>query len=164
MRNVFLLYYTRSCVPCCSGVRNRDFAGVGGENAIFSNRRVAATVANRDVTLHENKVVTNHFLCFGWRANYATWRLTRDHNRNASDAVLQMKTRWNSYLPGTGGTMIMTAVLPGRGLSIAPRFGWPLRSPQMRVTRVRNFSVGGTAFALSPDHNSPMNDQYNEQD
>ena len=56
----------------------------------------------------------------------------------------------SAYLPGTGGTLITKDVLPGRGLSIALRFGWPLRSPQMRVTRVRNFFVGGTAFALSP--------------
>ena len=57
-----------------------------------------------------------------------------------------------SYLPGTDWTAITKAVGPEWGLSIALRLGWPLRSPQMLVTRVRNFFVGGTAFALSPEH------------
>ena len=43
-----------------------------------------------------------------------------------------------AYLPGTGETVIMKAVRPERGLAIALRLGWPLRSPQMWVTRVRN--------------------------
>ena len=58
---------------------------------------------------------------------------------------------YEAYLPGTGWTSITKEVGPARGLSIALRLGWPLRSPQMRVTRVRNFLVGGTAFALSPE-------------
>lgn len=55
-----------------------------------------------------------------------------------------------AYLPGTGSTVIKKAVSPGRGLSIALRLGWSLRLPQMWATRVRNFLVWGTAFALSP--------------
>ena len=46
--------------------------------------------------------------------------------------------RFQAYLPGTEVTMILKVVPPGRGLAIALRQGWPLRSPQMWVTRVRN--------------------------
>ena len=56
-----------------------------------------------------------------------------------------------SYLPGTDWTAITKAVGPEWGLSIALRLGWLLRSPQMLVTRVRNFYVWGTAYALSPE-------------
>ena len=45
----------------------------------------------------------------------------------------------NSYLPGTGASMIKKIDPPRRGLTIALRFGWRLRLPQMWVTRVRNF-------------------------
>jgi len=48
-------------------------------------------------------------------------------------------TAFKAYLPGTEDTLIHQGVLPRRGLSIALRFGWPLRSPQMWATRVRNF-------------------------
>ena len=68
-------------------------------------------------------------------------------------------SRVSAYLPGTGGTMIKKVVLPGRGLSIALRLGWSLRLPQMWATRVRNFLVWGTAFALSPvflNENKPL--------
>ena len=57
---------------------------------------------------------------------------------------------FQSYLPGTGDTVIMKAVLPRWGSAIALRLGWLLRLPQMWVTRVRNFCLRGTAFALSP--------------
>lgn len=56
-----------------------------------------------------------------------------------------------AYLPGAGDTVIRKAVPPGWGPSIALRSGWPLRSPQMWVTRARNLSVWGSAFALTPE-------------
>lgn len=61
-----------------------------------------------------------------------------------------------SYLPGTEATVIMQAVLPGRGPSIALRLGWRLRLPQMWVTRVRNLLVWGSAFALTPVINNQL--------
>ena len=47
-------------------------------------------------------------------------------------------------------TMITEVVPSGRGCSIALRSSWPLRLPQMWVTRVRNFCSWGSAFALIP--------------
>ena len=73
------------------------------------------------------------------------------HFRSAGASVIFPFCQPQSYLPGTGCTAITKAVGPEWGLSIALRLGWPLRSPQMLVTRVRNFYVGGTAFALSPE-------------
>ena len=73
------------------------------------------------------------------------------HFRSAGASMIFPFCQPQSYLPGTGCTAITKAVGPEWGLSIALRLGWPLRSPQMLVTRVRNFYVGGTAFALSPE-------------
>ena len=44
----------------------------------------------------------------------------------------------HTYL-AQGLTMITKVVSPGRGCSIALRCSWPLRLPQMWVTRVHNF-------------------------
>ena len=48
------------------------------------------------------------------------------------------RTIWHTYLAWRL-TMIMKVVPLGWDLSIALRFGWPLRLPQMWVTRTRNF-------------------------
>ena len=87
-----------------------------------------------------------------WSPPLPKWKLSmslvsRFGNFKTSNSIAQ------AYLPGTGCTTITKVVGPEWGLSIALRLGWPLRSPQMLVTRVRNFYVGGTAFALSPEQN-----------
>ena len=67
--------------------------------------------------------------------------LLRAHHSNAY-LVVPHKVREpdaQAYLPGAGDTLIPKGVPPVRGLSIALRLGWPLRSPQMRETRARNF-------------------------
>jgi len=43
-----------------------------------------------------------------------------------------------SYLPGTEESAIIEADPPGWGPTIALRLGWPLRLPQMWVSRVHN--------------------------
>lgn len=63
------------------------------------------------------------------------------------------RRRYPAYLPGTEETVIMAAVPPGRGSSIALRLSWRLRIPQMWVSRVRNLFVWGNAFALTPISN-----------
>ena len=90
---------------------------------------------------------------FIWSPPLPKWKLSmslvsRFGNFKTSNSIAQ------AYLPGTGCTTITKVVGPEWGLSIALRLGWPLRSPQMLVTRVRNFYVRGTAFALSPENSS----------
>ena len=83
----------------------------------------------------------------------------RDRWRTLVSAVMNLRVPWNagnfltsckpvSCLGKTlhhgvskeqGVTVILKAVPPGRGLSIALLLGWPLRLPQMWVTRARNF-------------------------
>ena len=76
---------------------------------------------------------------------YENWLFYRDtvmqdlNPESRSSAENTGATRHQAYLPGTEDTVIHEAVPPVWGPSIALRLGWPLRSPQMWVTRVRNF-------------------------
>ena len=60
----------------------------------------------------------------------------------------------SSYLPGSKDTVISKAVPSGRDSTIALRWSWSLRFPQMWGTREHNLWELGTAFALSPHHYS----------
>ena len=55
-----------------------------------------------------------------------------------------------AYLPGSKDTVISKAVPSGRDSTIALRWRWSLRFPQMWETREHNLWELGTAFALSP--------------
>ena len=55
-----------------------------------------------------------------------------------------------AYLPGSKDTVISKAVPSGRDSTIALRWSWSLRFPQMWGTREHNLWELGTAFALSP--------------
>ena len=59
-----------------------------------------------------------------------------------------------AYLPGSKDTVISKAVPSGRDSTIALRWSWSLRFPQMWGTREHNLWELGTAFALSPHHYS----------
>ena len=59
-----------------------------------------------------------------------------------------------AYLPGSKDTVIRKAVPSGRDSTIALRWSWSLRFPQMWGTREHNLWELGTAFALSPHHYS----------
>ena len=69
-----------------------------------------------------------------WSAFYSAW-----HSQVQLLSIKHSRDRSQAYLPGTEDTMIHKVVPPVWGPSIALRLGWPLRSPQMWVTRVRNF-------------------------
>ena len=58
-----------------------------------------------------------------------------------------------AYLPGSKDTVISKAVPSGRDSTIALRWSWSLRFPQMWGTREHNLWELGTAFALSPQKN-----------
>ena len=61
--------------------------------------------------------------------------------------------QFQAYLPGSKDTVISKAVPSGRDSTIALRWSWSLRFPQMWGTREHNLWELGTAFALSPQKN-----------
>ena len=70
-----------------------------------------------------------------------------------SDAMILISHKnehFQAYLPGSKDTVISKAVPSGRDFTIALRWSWSLRFPQMWGTREHNLWELGTAFALSP--------------